>query len=132
MTIAGAMASAAAVAGLSLAPAAVADTQITAQQLCDRQAPGTVVVISLEPGVGQCISPGDTPLPQVLNPNQKWLRPGPGLTKVNPNDPLSDWIVADQPPPPAADIACDQINGSIVCGPQIVRPCSGPGAPCGW
>lgn len=121
-----------------LAPVAHADYTWTVQQICDAHSPGTVamsIVASRDIG---CTKPGSTPgfldwAPQSIPRVMADFRPGSYST--DPGNPWADWIIPDgsQPKPPtrAPMVACDRINGQMVCGPQIPIPCSGPGAPCG-
>ncbi|EHB48676.1 hypothetical protein MycrhDRAFT_5517 [Mycolicibacterium rhodesiae JS60] len=136
---------AAAAAALTLAPVANADTTVTVQQICSEAGKNLVpmtVVASPELTCGDPAYWNKTGTVPGL-----FIAPPPPLSRtigrlhqgsypVDPANPWSDWVVpaGSQPAPPPAPqpmVACDRINGAIVCGPDIPIPCSGPGAPCG-
>jgi hypothetical protein len=121
---------------LGTAPAAHADTTMTAAQICSDLKPGSFPVIAFGTNRGAC---GSGPLEGMV------MAPGLiegfmnsyyyGAFPVDPNNPFSDWIVpagvtrgTSKPPEQQHSYAC---NDAGYCGPEVPRACSGPNAPCG-
>lgn len=129
---------------LMLAPPAHADYTWTVFDICNANSAGTVPMpIFASPEItcgdpeywansgtvpGLYISAGRN-IPRIMAE----LRPGSYST--DPANRWADWVVPEgsQPKPKPKDefVACDRINGRIVCGPEIPIPCNGPGSPCG-
>lgn len=133
-------------AGLSIvmAPLAHGDSSVTVQQICSEAGSNLVPMIVVASPELACADPvywaktGTVPGLFIAPPpaiSNTMSRLHQGAYSTDPLNPWADWIIptGSQPAPaPGPDpmVACDRINGQIVCGPQIPIPCSGPGAPC--
>jgi hypothetical protein len=131
---------------VGLAPVAQADTTVTVQQICSEAGQGLVpmtVVAAPELACGDpayWASTGTAPGLFIAPPppiSNTMARLHQGSYSTDPGNPWADWVIpaGSQPAPPPENkpmICCDRVaNGEIYCGPEIICPCSGPGAPCG-
>ncbi|KAA0077242.1 hypothetical protein CIW52_32190 [Mycolicibacterium sp. P9-64] len=116
---------------LPLAPTAHADTTINAVDICHQVNPNYIPVFNPFQNAGSCAdNPAAVGLFYTPTPISGFMHGRyNGSFPVDPGNPFSDWIIPEgaRPAPPPPLIACDRTH----CGPDVVVPCSGRGAPCG-